>query len=116
MKLMGYKKCSTCKKAENWLNQNSISYTYQDVKEEQPTYEQLKQWHDKSGVEIKRMFNTSGIVYRELGLKDKLSDMSTEEALQLLSTNGMLLKRPLLIGNDFTLIGFKADKWEEKLQ
>ncbi len=111
-----YPKCSTCKKAEKWLNDHQIEYTTRHIVEENPSYEELKEWYKKSGLPLKRFFNTSGMLYKEMQLKDKLPDMSEEEQLQLLATNGMLVKRPLVISDDVILTGFKEKEWEEKFK
>ena len=110
-----YPKCSTCKKAQKWLDESGADYTLRDIKTENPTKEELKQWWEKSGLPLKRFFNTSGNVYKELKLKDKLPDMSEEEQLALLATDGMLVKRPLVIGDDFVLTGFKEKEWIEAM-
>lgn len=114
MLFIEYPKCTTCKKARKWLDEQGWDYTSRHIKEENPTAEELKEWHQKSGLPLKRFFNTSGALYREMGLKDKLADMSEEEQYGLLATDGMLVKRPLLIGEDFVLTGFKEKEWEEK--
>ena len=110
-----YPKCSTCKKAQNWLDQHQIAYTLRDIKGENPTAEELKDWHSRSGLPLKRFFNTSGIQYRALELKDRLPNMSEEEQLALLATDGMLVKRPMLIAESFVLVGFKAADWAAAL-
>ncbi len=110
-----YPKCSTCKKAKKWLDENNIEYTERHIVENNPTYEELKEWYEKSGLPLKRFFNTSGNIYKEQKLKDKLPTMSEEEQLRLLATNGMLVKRPLIIDIDTVLTGFKEMEWEEKL-
>lgn len=110
-----YPKCSTCKKAQDWLDQHQISYTLRDIKGENPTAVELKDWHSRSGLPLKRFFNTSGMQYRALELKDKLPNMSEEEQLALLSTDGMLVKRPMLIAEQFVLVGFKAADWAAAL-
>lgn len=110
-----YPKCSTCKKAEKWLSDNGISFEKRDIKLENPTLDELKSWYEKSSLPLKRFFNTSGMLYRELGLKDKLKEMSDEEMLTLLSGDGMLVKRPLLIDGDTVLTGFREKEWEEAL-
>ena len=107
-----YPKCSTCKKALVYLENLGVEYDYRDIKEENPTYEELKAWQEKSGVEMKRFFNTSGLLYKSMGLKDKLPLMSDEEKLQLLATDGMLVKRPIVIGENFVLVGFKEKEWD----
>ena len=115
MLLIEYAKCSTCKKAKNWLNEKGIVYKTRPIKEENPSVEELKAWHKRSGLPLKRFFNTSGILYRELELKDKLKDMSEEEQYQLLASDGMLVKRPLLISDEAIFVGFKEKEWEEML-
>ena len=115
MLFIEYPKCSTCKKAKKWLDEKQISYTDRHIVEENPTYEELKEWYQKSGMPLKKFFNTSGLLYKELQLKDKLKDMSEEEQLKLLSTNGMLVKRPLVVDGDTVLTGFKESEWSEKL-
>ena len=115
MLFIQYPKCSTCKKAKNWLDEHKIQYTDRHIVEENPTYEELKEWFQMSGLPLKKFFNTSGMLYKEMGLKDKLPTMSEEEQLKLLATNGMLVKRPLVIGDDFVLVGFKESEWSEKL-
>ncbi len=110
-----YPKCTTCQKARKWLDGKKISYALRDIKEDNPTLEELRDWHQKSGLPLKKFFNTSGMEYRALGLKDKLSSLSEEEQLALLASSGMLVKRPLLIGDDFVLAGFKESQWEEVL-
>lgn len=115
MLLIEYAKCSTCKKAKNWLNEKGIVYETRPIKEENPSVEELKDWHKRSGLPLKRFFNTSGILYRELELKDKLKDMSEEEQYQLLASDGMLVKRPLLISDEAVFVGFKEKEWEEAL-
>lgn len=110
-----YPKCSTCKKAQNWLDAHGISYEIRHIVEENPTYEELKHWHETSGLPLKKFFNTSGILYKEQHLKDKLPTMSEEEQLKLLATNGMLVKRPLLIDGVHILTGFREKEWQEIL-
>ena len=110
-----YPKCSTCKKAKKWLQDHSVKFEDRHIVEENPTQEELKEWHKKSGLPLKRFFNTSGMIYRQEGLKDKLPMMSEEEQYALLATNGMLVKRPLIIGEDFVLVGFKEADWSEVL-
>ena len=107
-----YPKCSTCKKAQKWLDENQVEYEFRDIKEHNPTEIELRKWIEKSGLPTRRFFNTSGMVYRELKLKDKLDDMSFDEQVRLLSTDGMLVKRPLLISKDTVLVGFKEAEWE----
>ncbi|MDY2987749.1 MAG: arsenate reductase family protein [Peptoniphilus sp.] len=108
-----YPKCSTCKKAEKFLKEKDIEYSYRDIKEENPTLEELKNWHEMSGLPLKKFFNTSGQLYRSMELKDKLKNMTDEEQYKLLSTDGMLVKRPILIKGSKVLVGFKVDEWEE---
>ncbi len=110
-----YPKCTTCKKAKAWLMENGVEFTDRHIVEENPTEEELKEWIGKSGLPLKRFFNTSGMKYRELGLKDKLNDMTEEKQTALLATDGMLVKRPLLIGEDFVIPGFKEAAWKEAL-
>ena len=108
-----YPKCSTCKKAKKWLEDNSVEFADRHIKEENPTAEELTEWHKKSGLPLKKFFNTSGVLYKELKLKDKLPEMSEQEQLELLATDGMLVKRPLIIGENFVLVGFKEAEWEK---
>ena len=111
-----YPRCSTCKKAQKWLEENQVPYTFRDIKEDNPTLEELKTWHAQSGLPLKKFFNTSGLQYKALNLKDKLPAMSEEEQFALLATDGMLVKRPILVGDDFVLTGFRQAEWEEKLK
>ena len=115
MLFVEYPKCSTCKKAKKWLDDNGIEYEDRHITENNPTFDELKAWHEKSGMDIKRFFNTSGMKYRELGLKDKLPDMTDDEMLELLSTDGMLVKRPVLVGENIVLTGFREKEWEKIL-
>ena len=115
VKFICYEKCSTCKKAQKFLSDNHIEYEQRDIKGDNPSYDELKAWHEKSKLPLKRFFNTSGLLYKSMGLKDKLSTMSEDEQLTLLSTDGMLVKRPLLISDNFVLTGFKEQEWTEKL-
>ena len=110
-----YPKCSTCQKAKAWLDQRGISYDLRDIKLNNPTAEELTAWYQKSGLPLKKFFNTSGLQYKALGLKDKLPEMSEADQLALLTTDGMLVKRPLLVGDDFVLTGFRPAEWETKL-
>lgn len=113
--VLEYPKCSTCKNALKWLEENQITFEDRHIVEENPTKEELKEWLQKSGLPLKRFFNTSGMKYRELELKDKLPTMSEEDQLELLGTDGMLVKRPLVVGEDFVLTGFKQAEWEKCL-
>lgn len=116
MLFLEYPKCSTCKKAKNWLESNGVEFEDRHIVENNPTADELKAWYEKSGFPLKKFFNTSGLKYKELGLKDKLPNMTEEEQFNLLATDGMLVKRPLVIGGDFVLIGFKEAQWAEKLK
>ena len=115
MLVLVYRKCSTCQKALKWLEDNQVNFDERPIKEENPSYDELKEWYQKSGLPLKKFFNTSGLLYKELKLKDKLPTMSEEEQLQLLATDGMLVKRPLVVGNDFVLTGFKEAEWKERM-
>ena len=115
MLVLVYRKCSTCIKALKWLDANGVDYVERAIVEENPTYEELKEWYGKSGMPLKKFFNTSGLLYKEMQLKDKLPTMSEEEQLRLLATNGKLVKRPLVVGEDFVLTGFKEAEWNEKM-
>lgn len=115
MVFLQYPPCSTCQKAKRWLDDHGIAYEARHIKEENPTQQELAAWYTRSGVPLKRFFNTSGLAYKALGLKDKLPAMSEQEQLALLATDGMLVKRPLLIGDDFVLVGFKPAEWEAAL-
>ena len=116
MTFICYPKCTTCQKAQKWLDENGVSYTFRDIKMEHPTYEELSAWHERSGLPLKRFFNTSGLLYKSMGLKDKLPQMSEDEMLKRLAADGMLVKRPLLVGDDFVLVGFKEAEWESRLK
>ena len=111
-----YNKCTTCQKARKWLDEQGIAYEERPIKEQNPTAEELQQWHQRSGLPLKKFFNTSGLLYKSLGLKDKLASMSEQEQYDLLATDGMLVKRPMLIGDDFVLVGFRQPEWEAKLK
>ena len=115
MLFLWFPKCSTCQKAKAWLDQRGISYDLRDIKLNNPTAEELTAWYQKSGLPLKKFFNTSGLQYKALGLKDKLPEMSEADQLALLTTDGMLVKRPLLVGDDFVLTGFRPAEWETKL-
>lgn len=108
-----YPKCSTCQKAQKWLDDKRLVYDFRDIKADNPGYDELKAWHEKSGLPLKRFFNTSGLKYRALGLKEKLPAMSEEEQLRLLAGDGMLVRRPVLVGDGFVLTGFRQPEWEE---
>lgn len=110
-----YPKCTTCQKAKKWLGDNEIEYKLRDIKEENPNLEELTAWYKMSGLPLKKFFNTSGLLYKAMELKDKLLTMSEEDQLKLLASNGMLVKRPLVIGKEFVLVGFKESEWSEKL-
>ena len=115
MLFVQYPKCSTCRKAKKWLEENNIEFEERHIIEDNPTYEELKEWYGKSGLSLNRFFNTSGMKYRELNLKDKRPEMSEDEQLELLATDGMLVKRPIIVSDDFVLTGFKVKEWEENL-
>ena len=115
MKFICYPKCTTCQRAKKWLDDNNIKYELRDIKAESPSFEELSVWYKKSGLPLKKFFNTSGLLYKSMELKDKLPTMTENEALELLATDGMLVKRPILIGIDFVLVGFKENDWKEKL-
>lgn len=116
MLFIEYPKCSTCQKAKKWLDDRGISYMDRHIKEQNPTSEELKKWQAMSGLPLKKFFNTSGLLYKSMQLKDKLPTMTEEEQFALLATDGMLVKRPLVIGDDFVIIGFKEAEWAEKLK
>ena len=115
MLFVQYPKCSTCRKAKKWLEENNIEFEERHIIEDNPTYEELKEWYERSGLSLNRFFNTSGMKYRELKLKDKRPEMSEDEQLELLATDGMLVKRPILVGDDFVLVGFKEADWKDQL-
>lgn len=110
-----YPPCTTCKKAKAWLDERGVDYQARHIKEENPTAEELKAWQEKSGLPLKKFFNTSGLAYKALGLKDRLPTMSEEEQYQLLASDGMLVKRPLVVGENFVLVGFREAQWQEQL-
>ena len=116
MVVLVYRKCSTCIKALKWLEENNIEFTERPMKEENPTYEELKEWYERSGLPLKEFFNTSGLLYKDMKLKDRLPSMTEEEQLQLLATDGMLVKRPLVVADDYVLTGFKEAEWEERMK
>ena len=111
-----YPKCTTCQKAKRWLTENGVPFAARHIVEENPTAEELREWHQKSGLPLKRFFNTSGLLYKSMNLREKLPLISEEEQLALLGTNGMLIKRPLVVGEDFILAGFRQAEWEERLK
>lgn len=111
-----YPKCTTCQKAKKWLDDNNIEYHLRDIKENNPSCEELKEWHAKSGLPLKKFFNTSGLIYKSMKLKDMLPAMSNDEQLKLLAADGMLVKRPILAGENFVLVGFKESEWNEKVK
>ena len=115
MKFICYPKCTTCQKAQKWLDENGISYEVRNIKEENPSFDELKVWYEMSGLPLKRFFNTSGLLYKSMELKNKLPSMSEQEQLKLLATDGMLVKRPLVVGEDFVLTGFREREWAEKV-
>ncbi len=116
LKFICYPKCTTCQKAKKWLDERGIVYELRDIKEDNPSLDELREWHSKSGLPLKKFFNTSGLLYKSLELKNKLPAMSEEEMLALLATDGMLVKRPLLVGDGFVLVGFKEPEWDEKMK
>jgi len=116
LKFICYPKCTTCQKAKKWLDDNGIEYELRDIKTDNPTLDELTLWHEKSGLPLRKFFNTSGLLYKSMELKDKLPGMSETEMLKLLATDGMLVKRPLLIGEEFVLVGFKEADWAERLK
>jgi arsenate reductase len=116
VKFICYPKCATCQKARKWLDERGIRYEVRDIKAENPSYEELKTWYAASGLPVRKFFNTSGLVYKSLNLKDKLPAMDEEECLKLLATDGMLVKRPLMIGEGIVLAGFKEAEWQKSLK
>ena len=116
MLFIEYPKCTTCQKAKKWLDDNNIQYTDRHIKEDNPTYDELKVWYEKSGLPLKKFFNTSGLLYKSMSLKDKLPTMTEEEQLRLLATDGMLVKRPIIVSDNIILTGFREKEWEEKLK
>ena len=115
MLFLCYPRCTTCQKAKKWLDENNLEYTERHIVENNPTYDELKEWYKKSELPIKKFFNTSGLLYKEMQLKDKLPGMSEEDQLELLATNGMLVKRPMVVSDGFVLVGFKEAEWAEKM-
>lgn len=115
VKFICYPKCTTCQKAKKWLEDNGVEYEIRDIKADNPTLDELKKWYALSGLPLKKFFNTSGLLYKSMALKDKIPSMSENEMLSLLATDGMLVKRPLLVSDDFVLVGFKEAEWKAKL-
>ncbi len=115
MQFICYPKCTTCKKAQKWLDEKGVQYELRHIKDENPTEEEIRSWHAMSGLPLKRFFNTSGMLYKEMNLKDRLPEMSEDEQYKLLASDGMLVKRPIIIKGDFVTTGFKEKEWEEKL-
>ena len=115
MIVLCYPKCTTCQKAQEWLDKKGIKYELRNIKEENPSYEELKNWYEQSGLPLKKFFNTSGLLYKSMHLKDKLPQMNADEQLKLLASDGMLVKRPLVGGCDFVLTGFKESEWEKTI-
>ena len=116
LKYICYPKCTTCQKAKKWLDDNSVEYELRDIKTDNPTFAELTEWYNKSNLPLKRFFNTSGLLYKSLDLKNKLPSMTENEMLNLLSTDGMLVKRPILVGDDFVLVGFKESEWIDNVK
>jgi len=116
MVFVGYPRCSTSNKAQKWLDEGKVVYEFRHIKDNNPTEIELEKWYKLSNLPLKRFFNTSGLLYKEMGLKDKLPLMTEKEQIKLLSTNGLLVKRPILVAEDFVLVGFKEKEWEEKLK
>ena len=115
IKYICYPKCTTCQRAKKWLDDKKLDYEFRDIKLDKPTLEELTEWYKKSGLSLKKFFNTSGLLYKSLDLKNKLPEMTENDMLKLLSTDGMLVKRPILIGDDFVLVGFKEVEWARKI-
>ena len=116
IKFICYPRCTTCQKAKKWLDDNNIEYELRDIKIDNPTFDELKEWYEKSGLPLKKFFNTSGLLYKSLDLKNKIPTMTEDEMLNLLASDGMLVKRPLVIGEDFVFVGFKENEWEMNLK
>ncbi len=116
MLFIQYAKCTTCQKAKKWLDANGVVYTDRPIKEQNPTADELRLWHEKSGLPLRRFFNTSGLLYKQMALKDKLPEMTEDEMIALLASDGMLVKRPLLVGGDFVLVGFKETEWAKAIR
>ena len=116
MLVLVYRKCGTCQKALKWLEEHQVEFEERAMIENHPTYEELKSWYVKSGLPLKKFYNTSGVLYKEMNLKEKIAGMSEEEQLKLLASDGKLVKRPLVVGEDYVLVGFRESEWEEKLK
>ena len=116
MLFIQYAKCTTCQKAKKWLDANGAVYTDRPIKEQNPTADELRVWYEKSGLPLRRFFNTSGLLYKQMALKDKLPEMTEDEMIALLASDGMLVKRPLLVGGDFVLVGFKETEWAKAIR
>lgn len=114
--ILCYSKCGTCRKAEKWLKENGIEYNYRPIKEENPSYDELKTWKERSGLPINKWFNTSGLLYKEHNMKDKVRTLPEEELLQILASDGMFVKRPVMLHGDSVLVGFKEEEWAEALK
>lgn len=114
--ILCYSKCGTCRKAEKWLKENGIEYNYRPIKEENPSYDELKTWKERSGLPINKWFNTSGLLYKEHNMKDKVKTLPEEELLQILASDGMFVKRPVMLHGDSVLVGFKEEEWVEALK
>jgi len=115
LKFICYPKCTTCQKAKKWLDEKGVEYDLRDIKENKPNIDEIKEWHGVSGLPLRKFFNTSGLLYKSLQLKDKLPQMSEDEMYELLASDGMLVKRPILVGEAFVLVGFKEEEWSEKV-
>ena len=112
MLFLCYPRCTTCQKAQKWLDEHNVKYEFRNVKEDNPSAKELRSWHEKSGIPLKRFFNTSGMQYKALGLRDRLTEMSEDEQLDLLASDGMLVKRPIIVSDGFVLVGFKTAEYE----
>lgn len=116
MIFVGYPRCSTSNRAQAWLDANGIEYTFRHIKDDNPSVSELKDWYEKSGLPLKKFFNTSGLLYKDMHLKDKLPALSEQDQLELLASNGLLVKRPILVADDFVLVGFKQADWEARFR
>lgn len=115
MLVLAYRKCGTCLKALKWLEENKLQFDERPIIDEKPSYEELKTWYEKSGLPLKKFYNTSGVLYKEMNLKERIPSMSEEEQLRLLASDGKLVKRPIAVGEDFVLVGFREEEWKEKI-